>query len=56
MTSQPENPRAKRMWVEVCAIESCTFLGHLTNEPRFIDALSPGDVIEFEWKHVAQLE
>lgn len=44
------------MWVEVCAIESFTFLGHLTNEPQFIDALSPGDVIEFEWKHVAQLE
>lgn len=56
VTSDPENPRAERMWVEVCQLaESGVFRGHLTNQPMYIDSLEPGDVIEFKWEHVAQV-
>jgi len=49
-------PRAERMWVEVCALPRAGIhRGHLTNEPRFIRSLQPGDVIEFTWAHVAQV-
>ena len=55
--ADPENPSGERMWVEVCRLaEEGVFLGHLTNEPVFIDALDPGDVIAFRWQHVAQLD
>ncbi|MEM6503300.1 MAG: DUF2314 domain-containing protein [Cyanobacteria bacterium P01_C01_bin.89] len=49
-------PRAERMWVEVCQILSgrC-FRGHLTNQPQCIKSLNPGDIIEFEARHVAQI-
>ncbi|MFC3685647.1 DUF2314 domain-containing protein [Hydrogenophaga luteola] len=54
--ADPENPRAERMWVEVCRLEQDgVFLGHLTNQPVFIESLEPGDVIEFKWNHVAQV-
>ena len=48
-------PRAERMWVEVCMIQEDCFYGHLTNEPIAIDSLTPGDVIQFNWNHVAQI-
>ena len=52
----PDPPRAERMWVEVCdVLDTGAIRGHLTNEPAYIASLSPGDVIEFEWKHVAQV-
>lgn len=52
----PDCPRAERMWVEVCdVLESGIIRGHLTNEPVCIPSLCPGDVIEFEWRHVAQV-
>ena len=54
--ADPRNPRAERMWVEVCKLhEDGRIWGHLTNEPAFIDSLDPGDVIEFECRHVAQM-
>lgn len=49
-------PRAERMWVEICELrQGGLFRGHLTNEPAVIRSLQPGDVIEFEWRHVAQV-
>jgi hypothetical protein len=55
-TSDPESPRAERMWVEVCTLlDRGIFRGHLTNMPLFIPSLEPGDVIEFTWNHVAQV-
>ena len=56
VTSDPQNPRAERMWVEVCDLPgNGLFRGHLTNMPGFISSLEPGDVIEFKWRHVAQV-
>lgn len=57
VTAEPGNPRAERMWVEVCEMSgNGAMLGHLTNEPACIESLEPGDVIEFLWRHVAQVE
>lgn len=56
VTADPRNPRAERMWVEVCRLaQDGVFWGHLTNEPAFIASLEPGDVIAFKWEHVAQV-
>ena len=56
VTSDPQNPRAERMWVEVCDLPGNGLIrGHLTNIPGFITSLEPGDVIEFAWEHVAQV-
>jgi len=56
IASQKESPRAERMWVEVCALSNKGVLrGHLTNKPVYIPSLTPGDVIEFKWLHVAQV-
>ncbi|WP_342316689.1 DUF2314 domain-containing protein [Lysobacter sp. FW306-1B-D06B] len=50
------NPRAERMWVEVCKIhDDSSIWGHLTNEPALIESLAPGDVVEFAHRHVAQV-
>lgn len=57
INADPLNPRAERMWVEICDMrDESAMLGHLTNEPVFISSLEPGDVIEFSWKHVAQVD
>jgi len=57
VVADARNPRAERMWVEVCRLhDDGTVWGHLTNAPMFIDSLDPGDVIEFEHRHVAQLQ
>jgi hypothetical protein len=54
--SDPETPRAERMWVEVCALATDgIFRGHLTNQPVHISSLEPGDVVEFLWEHVARV-
>lgn len=56
LRSDPQNPRAERMWVEVCDLPgNGLFRGHLTNMPGFITSLEAGDVIEFMWEHVAQV-
>ena len=50
------SPRAERMWVEVCAMpDHGVPRGPRTNAPAFIPELGPGDVIEFRWRHVAQV-
>lgn len=54
-TDEVNAPRAERMWVEVCKIDGDIFYGHLTNEPAVIKSLDPGDVIQFQWNHVAQI-
>jgi hypothetical protein len=42
----------ERMWVEVETVEGISFLGRLTNQPRYVP-LSPGDPVSFEPRHVA---
>lgn len=50
-------PRAERMWVEVESINpSGEFMGRLTNQPRYIKDLVPGDLVTFDQRHVANTE
>jgi hypothetical protein len=42
----------ERMWVEVESVEGISFLGRLTNQPRYV-SLDPGDPVSFEPRHVA---
>src|SRR3954463_16696607 len=44
----------ERMWVEVESVEGLSFLGRLTNQPRFV-AIPPGAPVPFEPRHVAAL-
>lgn len=52
-TDDPEAPRAERMWVCVDTIgPGEVFAGRLTNEPRYIRDLKPGDLIHFTADHI----
>jgi uncharacterized protein YegJ (DUF2314 family) len=50
-------PRAERMWVEIVEKdrEGTKFKGILTNAPRYLKSISPGDTVNFEAKHIAQI-
>lgn len=53
---EEDDPRAERMWVEINVkrTDPVSYTGILTNQPRCIEDLHPGDVIDFEPKHIAQ--
>jgi hypothetical protein len=53
----PEAPRAERMWVIVDRIEpDGRFIGHLDNEPQWIEDLKLGDEVEFDARHIINTE
>jgi hypothetical protein len=53
----PNLPRAERMWVEITerSVDGRKYVGLLTNQPRYILSLIPGEPIEFAPEHVAQV-
>jgi hypothetical protein len=52
-SDRPEAPRDERMWVIVDRIEADgRFVGHLDNEPQWIEDLALGDAVMFEARHI----
>ena len=52
-SSDPEAPRAERMWVIVDRIDGDgRFFGRLDNQPRWIEDLKPGDDVAFDARHI----
>jgi hypothetical protein len=52
-SSDPEAPRAERMWVIVDRIDGDgRFCGRLDNQPRWIKDLKPGDDVAFDARHI----
>ena len=52
----PDLPRAERMWVEIAerSGDPPRYIGVLTNQPRSIHSLAPGDRIPFGPEHIAR--
>ena len=50
-------PRAERMWVEIAerSGDPPRYIGVLTNQPRSIQSLAPGDRIPFGPEHIARI-
>jgi hypothetical protein len=46
---------AERMWVEITEINGNTFYGILTNVPRYLSTIEPGDTIQFSGNHIAAI-
>ena len=56
-STDPEAPRAERMWVIVDDIQSNgLFKGRLDNQPKYISDLQLGDTIEFRSCHIINTE
>jgi len=50
--SDPDSPRAERMWVEITDIFENGFRGYLDNDPAYIKDLKHQDILEFEECHI----
>jgi hypothetical protein len=56
-STDPEAPRAERMWVIVDEIQpNGLFRGRLDNDPRYITDLRTGDLVEFRSCHIINTE
>lgn len=56
-SDEPGAPRAERMWVKVTEVQpGLRFKGELDNDPRHIKDLVPGDLVQFEGRHVINTE
>lgn len=51
-TDDPAAPRAERMWLIIESVKNGRFVGKLDNDPIYIADLEPGDLVEFEARHV----
>lgn len=49
----PEAPNAEQLWVEILLVQNNDkLLGQLEDNPKYIQDLKCGDIIEFEERHV----
>lgn len=44
----PEAPSFEQLWVEILLVQDNIFLGQLEDDPKFIQELKRGEIIEFE--------
>ncbi len=51
-TPGEEDPHAERMWLDVIEVLQGSYRGTLRNMPAAIRTLQPGDVVQFEARHV----
>ncbi len=51
-TDDPAAPRAERMWLIIESVQDGRFVGKLDNDPIYIGDLNPGDLVEFEARHI----
>jgi hypothetical protein len=55
-SSDPQAPRAERMWVRIELFDAGRYVGRLDNDPRYIEDLKCGDEVAFEARHVIQID
>jgi hypothetical protein len=55
-SDDPETPAAERMWVQITTRDGERLQGRLDNQPAFIRDLRPDDPIDFEARHVIQVD
>ncbi len=48
----PQAPNEEQLWVEILLVQSDKFLGQLEGNPKYIQDLKCGEIIEFEERHI----
>ena len=51
-SDNPEIPSAEQLWVEILLVQNNKFLGQLEDDPKYIQDLKCGEIIEFEERHI----
>ena len=48
----PEFPSEEQLWVEILLVDRDKLLGQLEDDPKYIQDLKRGEIIEFEERHI----
>jgi uncharacterized protein YegJ (DUF2314 family) len=48
----PGNPSSEQLWVEILLVQKDRLLGQLEDDPKYIQDLKCGEIIEFEECHI----
>ena len=52
-SDDPEVPNAEQLWVEILLVQNSNkILGQLDDNPKYIQDLKCGEIIEFEERHI----
>ena len=51
-SNDPKTSCAEQLWVEILLVQKNIFLGQLEDEPKYIQDLKCGEIIEFEERHI----
>jgi len=52
-SDDPEIPNAEQLWVEILLVQNNSkLLGQLEDDPKYIQDLKCGEIIEFEERHI----
>ncbi len=51
-SDDPEIPSTEQLWVEILLVQYNKLLGQLEDNPKYIQDLKCGEIIEFEERHI----
>ncbi len=52
----PEVPNSEELWVEILLVQNNKYLGQLEDVPKYIKDLQSGEIIEFEERHIIDID
>ncbi len=52
----PEILSTEQLWVEILLVQENKFLGQLEDDPKYIQDLKCGEIIEFEERHILETD
>jgi uncharacterized protein YegJ (DUF2314 family) len=55
-SDDPKTPSAEQLWVEILLVQDNKFLGQLEDDPKHIQDLKRGEIIEFEEQHIIDID
>ena len=55
-SDDPENQTEEQLWVEILLVQNNKFLGQLEDDPKYIQDLKCGEIIEFEEHHIIDID
>jgi uncharacterized protein YegJ (DUF2314 family) len=51
----PDSSKEEYLWVEILLVQNNKFLGQLEDNPKYIQNLKCGEIIEFEERHILDI-
>ena len=55
-TDKHESPSSEQLWVEILLVQDGKLLGQLEDDPKYIQDLMRGEIIEFEEHHIVETD